>query len=236
MRAVMLPSFSLPADKREPPMPTLSSRSARSTSWLTAIAATTAISLFLFQSPAQALVRPARETTHAALWRKLYDQLPDAWKSKEVVVVREVSDREMDRLVREHGDGPSRDSEDADEVQGFFEFTGPRENVPTIVLRESLADTEAAFVFTHEYGHFVWEEKLSNREQDDYFRIWNRQRRARRLVSPYAEDSVAEGFAEAFAHYVRRPAQLHRKDAVSEEFLQEWLDSRSRPANTEAAR
>lgn len=178
--------------------------------------------------PAIALIRSAHETERAPLWRKLYDQLPQPWKSRAVVVVREVSDREMDRLVREHGDGPSRDSQgdsqDEDEVQGFFEYAGPRENVPTIVLRDSLSVDEASFVFTHEYGHFVWEEKLSEREHDDYFRIWNRRRRDRHLVSDYARDSVIEGFAEAFAHHLRRPARLHQRDADSEQFLEDWLD------------
>jgi hypothetical protein len=204
---------------------TLSALSARR---LSALAAAAVLCL-LAGSPSPALVRPVRETGRAALWRKLYDQLPDAWKSREVVVVREVSNREMDRLVREHGDAPSRDSEDEEEVQGFFEYAGPRENIPTITLRESLNDRDAAFVFTHEYGHFVWEEKLTRREQDDYFRLWSRQRRADRLVSPYADDSVAEGFAEAFAHYLRKPGQLHRRDALSEEFLEDWLASRNKP-------
>jgi hypothetical protein len=160
----------------------------------------------------------------------LYEELPSPWKSRAVVVVREVTDREMVRLVEEHGDTSSRDSEDDDSVQGFFEYAGPREDTPTIVLRESLSDAEASFVFTHEYGHFVWEEKLTRRDQDDYFRIWNRQRRARRLVSGYSEDSVVEGFAEALAHYLRRPSQLHRRDMDSEEFLRDWLDSRKREA------
>jgi hypothetical protein len=210
-----------------PPVPKPSTRRARHPGRLLALAVT--LYAVVAGPPVPSLVRPSRETSHAALWRKLYDQFPEAWKSREVVVVREVSDREMDRLVREHGDGPSRDSEDEDEVQGFFEYTGPREDLPTITLRESLSDAEAGFVFTHEYGHFVWEEKLTQREQDDYFRIWNRQRRAKRLVSPYADDSVAEGFAEAFAYYLRKPGQLHRRDGLSEEFLEDWLASRNKP-------
>jgi len=178
-------------------------------------------------SGARALVQPARETGRASLWRRLYDEMPAAWKSRSVVVVREVPDREMDRLVREGDDPPSRDPNREDEVQGFFEYAGPRQETPTIVLRESLGDSEAAFVFTHEYGHFIWEEKLTRREQDEYYRVWNRQRRGRRLISAYAADSVVEGFAEAFAHFLRRPSLLHRRDIDSEEFLQDWLDERT---------
>jgi hypothetical protein len=174
-------------------------------------------------SSSDALVRPSRETERAATWRKLYDQFPEAWKSRAVVVVREVSDREMNRLVREREEGESRDSDD-NEVQGFFEYSGPREDVPTIVLRESLQLEDASFVFTHEYGHFIWEEKLSEQERDDYFQIWNRQRRNRRLVSQYANDSVAEGFAEVFAHYLRKPARLHKRDSLSEQFLEDWME------------
>jgi len=184
----------------------------------------------LHPTPARGLVRPARETGRAALWRKLYDAFPQPWKSRDVVVVREVSDREMDRLVREHGDDNSRDSADDDEVQGYFEFTGPREETPLIVLRDSLTEPEATFVFSHEYGHYVWEELLTKRDQDEYFRIWNSRRRDKRLVSTYAGDSVVEGFAEAFAHYLRRSAQLHRKDPDSEQFLRDWLDDH-RPAD-----
>ena len=49
-----------------------------------------------------------------------------------------------------------------------------------------------------------------------------------RLITAYAADSVVEGFAEAFAHYLRRPWLLRRRDIDSEEFLEEWLDSRKR--------
>ena len=210
-------------------MLTPSKLSARPVRGLPLFAALTLFGL-LSCSRAPALVRPARETTHAAIWRKLYDQLPEAWKSREVVVVREVSDREMDRLVREHGDGPSRDSEDEDEVQGFFEYTGPRENIPTITLRELLSDSEAAFVFTHEYGHFVWEAKLTKRELGRLL-PYSESPAARGSGScrPNADDFVVEGFAEAFAHYLRQPGQLHRKDGLSGEFLEDWLDRAIRP-------
>jgi hypothetical protein len=54
-------------------------------------------------------------------------------------------------------------------------------------------------------------------------RIWEQQRRNRSLVSEYAEDSVEEGFAEAFAHLLRKPERLHRRDPLSEAFLNDLL-------------
>jgi len=45
--------------------------------------------------------------------------MPAPWKTDEVVHIREVSDKEMVRLVVDHGDTPSRSGDD--EVDGFFE-------------------------------------------------------------------------------------------------------------------
>src|SRR5438128_2066302 len=55
---------------------------------------------------AEAQLRFRIESPHAGLWRRVYSQLPSAWKARRVVYVREVTDREMDRFV-EQFEGPN---------------------------------------------------------------------------------------------------------------------------------
>jgi hypothetical protein len=180
----------------------------------------------LAAAPSRATIRAERETSRSTVWKRLYEALPSAWKTRETVIVREVSDHEMDDLTRDDSrDGFSSQSdrsasEEDEEVEGFYEYS-PRRGAPMITLRSSLSSTEAEYVFTHEYAHFVWEALLSDRQRDDYFRIWNRRRHNHSLVSAYAGDSVEEGFAEAFAHRLRRPERLHKRDPLSETFLQD---------------
>lgn len=177
-------------------------------------------------TPSRTTVRAERETGRSAVWNRLYEALPSVWKTRQTVIVREVSDREMDDLTRDDSrsgfsNSPDRsESEDEGEIEGFYEYS-PRRGAPVITLRSSLSSGEAEFVFTHEYGHFVWENILSDDQCDAYFRLWSRQRHNRSLVSDYARDSVEEGFAEAFAHLLRRPERLHKRDARSETFLQD---------------
>lgn len=190
---------------------------------LLAVALALTVPGLIGHSVARASIRPTRETPRSALWRKLYDRLPAAWKSRNEVLVREVSDREMDRLVEEHGDAPASSPEGDDEVQGFFEWSEPRDT-PTITLRASMSTEEASFVFTHEYAHYVWEELLDRRTRRAYEDVWRDRRNRHKLVSEYAEESVDEGFAEAVAHFVRRREKLHRKDPESEDFLLDLLD------------
>ena len=98
---------------------------------------------------ANAALQMSRESAHAALYRKLYEQMPAIWKSRLPLLVREVSDREMDRLVRARDDSPRSQNDDSD-VEAFYELNDDADSVPTITVRESLSDLEAGFVFTHE--------------------------------------------------------------------------------------
>lgn len=190
------------------------------------------LALAAHTAPTSAAIRPARETARAPLWRKLYDQMPVPWKTDEQVVVREVTDKDMDRLVTERGDSPSHDGDD--QVDGFFEFDDDHGVPPTIYLRQSLPLEDARFVFTHEYGHYVWEEKLTKDDRTDYVRIWNEQKKNKSLVSGYARASVEEGFAEAYAHLLRNPEKLHNRDPKSEAFLNDLLD-RAKQAKDDSA-
>jgi hypothetical protein len=155
----------------------------------------------------------------ASFWRTIYDKFPKAWKSGRPLVVREVSDREMDRLVAQTENGDDQDQNDDSVVQGFYD-RGKRDSDPdSITMRASLKSEEAGFVFTHEYGHMIWDEVLTRNDRREYGRIWTEQHRRHRLVTEYAADSVEEGFAEAIAAWMRTPEKLKRRDMDSWQFV-----------------
>lgn len=134
-----------------------------------------------------------------------------------MVVVREISDEDMDRFV-ERFEGP--DDRSGSFVDGCYQGDlDSQDQAGRITLRQSLSGDAAALVFVHEYGHYVWENLLTAGDRGHYKRIWREQKRARRLITEYAEESDEEGFAEAFAYYIRRPASLRRMDSRSWRFL-----------------
>jgi hypothetical protein len=184
-------------------------------------------------SAAFAALRVADSAPHALLWRRLYDRMPDFWKSERAVVVQEVSRAEMERLVARTGGYSGSHAHDNSVVDGCYQPNGEDENSPaTITLRETLRGDEAALVFTHEYGHFAWEERLSEAQRACYRRLWREQKRARHLVTRYAGDSQEEGFAEAFAYFLQKPAALRRRDPRSWQFLND-LSTQARPSDSE---
>lgn len=168
-------------------------------------------------APVCAQVRYRSGTPHGTLWRRLYSQLPQAWKARGLVYVREISDAEMDRFVDEFDgneskgdtivDGCYQDAEDENAMGG------------QITLRMSLRGDSAALVFVHEYGHYVWSNLLTGSDRARYRRLWHEQKRIGALVTAYAGDSDEEGFAEAFAYYIRHQGTLRRADARSCTFL-----------------
>jgi hypothetical protein len=191
------------------------------------------------QHGARAEPRFATNATHAALWRKVYDRMPAVWKTKRVILVRELTEWQMDRLVADAGgDTDSRHRDTV--VDGCYQdndlnkdqnndgnndqsVIGEGDIFATISLSNTLQGDQAALIFAHEYGHYVWEDRLTLGQRADYRRLWRSQRRTHHLVSDYAADSVEEGFAEAFAHFLRKPALLRRRDARSAAFLDQLL-------------
>ncbi len=175
--------------------------------------------------PAHAVLKVSTEAPRAALWQQLYDHMPTWWKSKHTVVLREVTDEEMDRLVAEDQHrSPSSLQDDDSVVDGYYQCAGDDGSIPVITLRRTLRADAAELVFTHEYGHFVWDEKLTADERGEYRRLWVHQRRAHHLVTEYAADSPEEGFAEAYAYFIRRPAILERRDEDSYKYFQTVTD------------
>src|SRR6185295_10559222 len=101
------------------------------------------------------------------------------------VVVRWVSDREMDRLVADQEDEDNQRGDDST-IQGFYDRAKGDRIPATITIRENLPREEARFVLSHEFAHMVWDDVLTRRDRADYRSLWDHQRGRRRLVSRYA--------------------------------------------------
>jgi len=183
--------------------------------------AAVAFGFLLLGSPASASLRINGYSPHASLWKRLYDKMPEVWKGRGDIIIREVSDSEMDQLVAEDEDDRGSGGKNDDSVvDGYYhEGKGNRDDIPTITLRRTMPDDEAAFVFTHEYGHYVWYKILTRQQRSDYVNLWRSLKRSGELITRYAADSDEEGFAEAFAHFLRKPGRLRNLDPRSYRFI-----------------
>ncbi len=175
--------------------------------------------------PSVASLHVRDDAPHAEQWFRLYNELPDVWKTRRVVKLRELPPREMERLIAKLGGGEA-DRNDDSVVDGCYQSGDEDEDTPVITLCDNLRGEQAGLVFTHEYGHFVWGELLTNSERARYTRLWRTQKRAHHLVTEYARDSDEEGFAEAFAYFLRRPSQLQKRDPASLQFCRELVENR----------
>ncbi len=164
-------------------------------------------------TPAAASLKVVGSSKHTALWQHIYDQFPAAWKTNQVVVVEEVP---AAVLNQEAGDDGDQDGT----IDGDFREPDPRQLRPaTIRLSDELEDADSGFVFTHEYGHFIWCETMGWPQQREYRRLWMQQRSGGHLVTYYAADEPEEGFAESFAHFLLKPDMLRQRDDQSWQFL-----------------
>jgi hypothetical protein len=162
------------------------------------------------------------ETRQTSIWKSVLSRMPRTWKDARRVEVYWVSDREMDRLVAEQEDEDQQQGEDST-IQGFYDRARDARSPASITIRANLSRDEATFVLSHEYAHMVWDEVMSRRQRMEYRRIWEDQRRSRRLVSRYATESAEEGFAEAVASYLLQPERLNRRDEYSYRFVQDLI-------------
>ena len=195
----------------------------RSTKMPIALWGLTAVLGCLTLTPAHAQIRFRADSAHGSLWRSLYSRLPGAWKARDLVYVREVTDDDMDRFV-ERFEGPN--SKDNSIVDGCYQANIASDDMAgQITLRQSLRGENAALVFVHEYGHYLWSNVLTNGDRARYRRVWRDQKRNHNLVTEYAGDSDEEGFAEAFAYFIRKPAILRRFDSRSCGFMVELQDA-----------
>src|SRR5437870_4366735 len=127
----------------------------------------------LLALPAAGALRIVSESPRTRVFRDVYEMLPACWKENRPVVVREVSDIDMDLLV---GDDEREQRSDS-VIDGYYQ-PGRGDGWPTITLRRSLRDGSAELVFAHEYAHYIWDAKLSEKQRADYRRVWSRQQRA----------------------------------------------------------
>lgn len=153
------------------------------------------------------------------LIRGLYDTIiPQCWRTNAVVKVNILNDRDMNGYIREGSDDHFANTEADDSIDGIYE-SGP----PTITLRGSITNLSLPYTFAHEYGHYFWQSQLTAQDRKAYSEIYNREKKARHLVTEYAQDGVDEGFAEAFSFYVVSKVILSKKDASSTKFLDDVL-------------
>ncbi len=192
---------------------------------LAVLATLTGLSLLLNPIPVSASLRLVGNAPHASLWQHIYEQLPSVWKSDRAVMVRELSDTEMAEFVAQNvGGGGDRHAHDDWVIDGCYEASSdPHGDAGTIRVCARLQGQAAELIFTHEYGHFIWLEKLSKQQRGVYQRLWRQQKRVHHLVTEYAAESVAEGFAESLAYFLRQPATLRRSDPVSYRFCCDLL-------------
>lgn len=188
---------------------TAASLSKRGLFWLVAL-------LFLSR-PACASLRIAGSSHHAALWQRIYDRLPVNWKTDQAILVEEIPAAELNAIDHDEEDDVNQDAS----ADGVYEEA--EDGPPSIRLSDALNDRESGLVFAHEYGHFVWSNKLTRQQRRDYRHLWWRQSRAGHLVTEYADDSPEEGFAESFSYFLLRTDRLRRRDMESWRFLTRML-------------
>lgn len=153
-----------------------------------------------------------------------HTRMPVAWQTARTVKISILNDGDMNAYIRGGSDEHMLSGDADDTIDGIFE-DGP----PIITLRGSTDCDAIPFTFAHEFGHFFWQNELTNADRNRYADIYNRQRRDHHLVTDYAATDVHEGFAEAFSYYVIARLTLAHRDPVSCKFLDAILRRRSAP-------
>lgn len=147
--------------------------------------------------------------------------IPARFQARERFVVTPLSDRDMDSYLAaqdtDEGDSSSNSHTDDAGIDGIFEDDPPR-----ITLRLPAGTAPDVATFAHEYGHYVWFHRLSEGDRKAYDGLYKHQKDARKLITPYAETNIEEGFAEAFSAYVNTPPALRKRDPLSFDFLRTW--------------
>ena len=174
-------------------------------------------------APAQISVSdPAAPAAHTLItWSRLH--IPAKFQTHDKVEVLPLSDAAMDDYLQSDPDsgtdsGTDNTSEDSvEEIDGVF-----TDNPPQIYLRVSDPAQIDYATFAHEYGHYVWFDRLTDSDRKRYKSIYERQKAAHRLISDYAGESLEEGFAEAFSADIVSPAALLHQDPLSYQFLSRW--------------
>ncbi len=167
---------------------------------------------------AQIVVTGPATPTSRSLTGWFAHHIPARFAARGRFEVRPLNDDEMAAYLRDGDDSPDQSSHaDDGEIDGVFEPDPDR-----ITLRIPASGQPDLYTFAHEYGHYVWFNLLSRDDRRRYEGLYRKQKAARRLVTPYAQTDVEEGFAEAFSFYTNDPTLLLRRDALSSQFLSQW--------------
>lgn len=173
-------------------------------------------------SPARAEIitsSSTAESSRRAVWQRVFERVPAALRPRRDVLVREISDQEMDDLVAEDAEQAARQDDDDSIVDGIFLYDD--EGRPTITLRRSLSPADAPLVFAHELGHLVWDTHLTAGERGRFTAAYKQSKSAKRLVTDYAGESAEEGWAEAFSFFVLKPDTLRGRDPRAFDILRQ---------------
>ncbi|HEY3333524.1 MAG TPA: hypothetical protein VGK19_26060 [Capsulimonadaceae bacterium] len=142
-----------------------------------------------------------------------YSRLPACCKTADVTV-QLMGSVDLARFVKSGLDAASARSVNLGAIDGVYQ-----NEIPTITLRCDGDDQSLFAAFAHEFGHFVWQRTLCRERQQEYIKIYKRQKASGRLVTTYAAASAEEGFAEAFSFSQVDPPRLRTADPLSAEFV-----------------
>ena len=159
--------------------------------------------------------------------------IPNAFRPKSHLVIRQLNDQEMASYLSGGGsDGSKSQSDDNsnNDIDGVFE-----DNPPRITLRVPQKGDVDMFTFSHEYGHYVWFDLMTKGERSQYDAIYKQQKAAHHLVTRYASTDVEEGFAEAFSFFTNAPILLQHRDSGSSQFLTQMAGSGTNDTTTPAS-
>lgn len=154
------------------------------------------------------------------------NHIPARFRTKDEIDVQ-VFDRQamLDYIHEGEPADQSADQAGDDTIDGIYE-DGP----PTVTLRSTPNLDDLSFTFSHEYGHYVWQDLLTKAQHKEYAAIYYKERAAHHLVTAYAATELDEGFAEAFSFYAMAPPILQKRDPLSYRFLCSLQPGREAPA------
>ncbi len=105
-----------------------------------------------------------------------------------------------------------------DDIDGIYIDEDPQ----TIALLKDGPSGNLQMTFAHEFGHLVWVHILTDKQRDQFCRIYGGEDKAD-LITEYAADSPEEGFAEAFSFYALKRSKLADKDPEEYRYLAQIL-------------
>lgn len=144
--------------------------------------------------------------------------IPQRFRAVSRLSVRELPETQMNLYLHDGSTEASHsEGDDLGDVDGVYESRPDR-----MALRLPPAGKVDMYTFAHEYGHYVWFRLLSESDRARYGVLYKHVRLSGHLVTPYAQNGVEEGFAEAFSFYVAQPPILAARDPASFQFLAQW--------------